>query len=115
MSARRSDSVVARLGGEEFCILLPGCRLDDAHAVGERIRTAFGGRRIDIGGVAIACTVSMGVAQCHAKAADFDAVCKEADAALYRAKQSGRNRAEKAPLPAEDATVPGKPGRPAVA
>ena len=111
----RGDSVVARMGGEEFCILLPGCRLDDAHAVGERIRTAFGGRRIDIGGVAIACTVSMGVAQCHAKAADFDSVCKEADAALYRAKQSGRNRAEKAPLPADDVTPPGKPGRPTAA
>lgn len=105
----RGDSVVARLGGEEFCILLPGCQLNDAHAVGERIRTAFGGRRIDLGGVAIACTVSMGVAQCHAKAPDFEAVCKDADAALYRAKQSGRNRAEKAPLPADDVTIPGKP------
>lgn len=111
----RGDSAVARLGGEEFCILLPGCQLDDAHAVGERIRTAFGGRRIDIGGVAIACTVSMGVAQCHTKAVDFDSVCKDADAALYRAKQGGRNRAEKAPLPADDVTIPGAPRRTAVA
>lgn len=111
----RGDSVVARMGGEEFCILLPGCQLDDAHAVGERIRIAFGGRRIDIGGVAIACTVSMGVAQCHAKAADFEAVCKDADDALYRAKQGGRNRVDKAPLPTDDVTISGKPRRPVVA
>ena len=105
----RGDSVVARMGGEEFCILLPGCQRDDAFTVAERIRTTFGGTRIDLGGVAISCTVSMGVAQCHTHAPDFDAVCKDADAALYRAKQGGRNRVELAALPADDVTISGTP------
>ncbi len=90
----RGDSVIARLGGEEFCVLLPGCKCEDAHTVAERIRLAFAEARVDAGGASIRCTVSMGVAQCHNDAADFAAVCKEADAALYRAKGAGRNRVE---------------------
>jgi diguanylate cyclase (GGDEF)-like protein len=97
----RGDSVIARLGGEEFCILLPGCKCEDAHAVAERIRVAFADAPIESGQVVIHCTVSMGVAQCHADAADFASVCKEADAALYRAKNGGRNRVEKCPVPME--------------
>lgn len=94
----RGDSVIARLGENEFCILLPGCKRDDAYTVAERIRVAFAAARIESGGVSIESTVSMGVAQCHARAPDFVAVCKEADAALLRAKEGGRNRVEKAPM-----------------
>jgi len=94
----RGDSVVARLGGEEFCVLLPGCKMADAMTVAERIRTSFAETRVTVGDVAIECTVSLGVAQCHDGATDFAAVAKEADAALYRAKFAGRNRVEAAPL-----------------
>lgn len=94
----RGDSVVARLGGEEFCVLLPGCKMADAMTVAERIRASFAETRVTVDAVAIECTVSLGVAQCHEGAADFAAVAKEADAALYRAKFAGRNRVEAAPL-----------------
>jgi diguanylate cyclase (GGDEF)-like protein len=105
-SKLRGDSVVARLGGEEFCILLPGCKCEDAQTVAERIRVAFADAPIESGQAVIRCTVSMGVAQCHADAADFATVCKDADAALYRAKNGGRNRVETCPTPV-DARGPG--------
>lgn len=94
----RGDSVVARLGGEEFCVLLPGSKMADAMTVAERIRTSFAETRVTVDDVAIECTVSLGVAQCHDGATDFAAVAREADAALYRAKFAGRNRVEAAPL-----------------
>ena len=97
----RGDSVMARLGGEEFCILLPGCKCEDAHAVAERIRVGFADAPIEAGQTVIQCSVSMGVAQCHADAADFASVCKNADAALYRAKHGGRNRVETCPAPVD--------------
>lgn len=88
----RGDSVVARLGGEEFCLLLPGCALDDARAVAERIRHSFETARIQAAGIDISCTVSMGVAQSRAESADFAGVMQQADVALYSAKEQGRNR-----------------------
>lgn len=105
----RGDSVVARLGGEEFCILLPGCKCEDAYTVADRIRAAFAELSVDAGIARIQCTVSMGVAQCHSSAADFNAVYRNADAALYRAKQGGRNRVEQAPVPVEDITISRQP------
>ena len=90
----RGDSVVARIGGEEFCVLLPGCTLEDARAVAERMRRAFEIARIQAAGIGISCTVSMGVAQSGDNAADFASVMRAADAALYRAKENGRNRVE---------------------
>lgn len=90
----RGDSVFARLGGEEFCALLPGCTVDDARVVAERMRRTFETARMQAAGIGISCTVSLGVAQSTAGASDFGSVMRAADAALYRAKQGGRNRVE---------------------
>ena len=90
----RGDSVIARIGGEEFCILLPNCVLDDARTVAERMRHSFEIARIQAAGAGIFCTVSMGVAQSAPGASDFASVIRAADAALYRAKERGRNRVE---------------------
>ena len=90
----RGDSVLARLGGEEFCALLPGCTLDDARTVAERMRRAFETAGIQAAGAGISCTVSLGVAQSLVGASDFGSVMRAADTALYRAKQGGRNRVE---------------------
>lgn len=90
----RGDSVFARLGGEEFCALLPGCALEDARAVAERMRHSFETERIQAAGIGISCTASMGVAQSAVGASDYSSVMRAADAALYRAKAGGRNRVE---------------------
>ncbi len=83
---------MGRVGGEEFCALLPETSNDAALQVAERLRA--GVEALDLGSVAagLRVTVSVGVAQARATDPDFTAVLARADAALYRAKQSGRNR-----------------------
>jgi diguanylate cyclase (GGDEF)-like protein len=81
---------VARVGGEEFAVLLPASELDDGAAVVERARAAVATIALTHGGV----TCSAGVAWTrggHAQMADLFA---EADHALYRAKALGRGRTE---------------------
>jgi len=85
----RNDDLVARLGGEEFCVLLIQGDLDDAVAVAERIRAAFESTEIE--GVDGRLSASFGVAYGRA-GAHRDDLLRAADAALYRAKAAGRNR-----------------------
>lgn len=89
-------AVAGRIGGEEFAILLPGTHLEDAVRVAENIRTAVERIRPTIGGRTIDVTTSVGVAVSLAPHAQQSVVKREADAALYRAKQLGRNRVEAA-------------------
>jgi len=82
----RVGDFVARWGGEEFCVLLPRIRLAEARALAERITmqvAASGEPRV---------TISVGVAEAQVQSELPDAVIRRADEALYRAKQSGRNR-----------------------
>lgn len=92
----RIPDVLARFGGEEFVILLPETGLAEAKKVAERIRLEIEQRRVkDLPPY----TVSLGVSvtQCESgQASDIEALLAEADAALYRAKQGGRNRVEAA-------------------
>lgn len=85
-SSVRDRDVVGRLGGEEFAVLMPGANIEQAAAIGERLRKqcaeAFHPPGIPV-------TVSVGVAS--ATSADAAALLREADAALYRAKFDGRN------------------------
>lgn len=78
--------VVARLGGEEFGIILPGVATDEGRRLLDDLRAAFGAIRVDL-------TVSVGVAEWH-PGESIDTALGRADAALYRAKQRGRNRVE---------------------
>lgn len=90
----RVADILARFGGEEFVILLPDSGLIEAKNVAERIRQEIETQRDKN---LPRYTVSLGVAIAQGdagQAADMEALIAEADAALYRAKQSGRNRVE---------------------
>ncbi len=89
----RAIDTAARLGGEEFGILLPGTDLEGAVMVGERIRAHLAERRIlqdDSGGSGLGLTASIGVVQY--RSGSHDELLRRADAALYRAKEQGKNR-----------------------
>lgn len=85
----RSEDVAVRLGGEEFMILLPHADCAAAAALAERIRTAFAQNRGSAAPLTV--TASFGVAQLQDREEE-DALMRRADAALYRAKEKGRNR-----------------------
>ncbi|APX74464.1 Probable diguanylate cyclase YcdT [Achromobacter insolitus] len=85
----RPTDVLCRNGGEEFLILLPGAGAKEAAGMAERLRRKTEARRLS---GALEITVSAGVAQWPAGGADVEKVFQAADAALYAAKQQGRNR-----------------------
>jgi len=89
----RNDSVVTRYGGAEFAVLLPVASLEEARAVAERLRKAFESDVVEFEGAAIAVTISVGLAM-MATDETLDDALKRADAALYRAKNGGRNRGD---------------------
>ncbi len=90
-SSIRATDVIGRLGGEEFAALIPE-ETDGALQVAERLRLAFQEAGVTIDGHAIGATVSIGVATSFAAVPDLDALLLRADAALYAAKNGGRNR-----------------------
>jgi diguanylate cyclase (GGDEF)-like protein len=83
-----------RWGGDEFAILLPGCGLDQAREIAERVRSEVESYRFHLGPV----TVSLGMAE-YCGDTSPDSLFKRADQALYRAKRLGRNRTETEELP----------------
>jgi len=89
--ALRSGDSVGRTGGEEFVALLHGAGELDALRAAERLRTAV--ERMDCGGLpaGLAPSISVGLA-CRLPDESLDAVLQRADAALYAAKEAGRNR-----------------------
>ncbi|WP_143006626.1 ligand-binding sensor domain-containing diguanylate cyclase [Aquimonas voraii] len=87
----RDIDTVARWGGEEFALLLPNTRLSDALAVCERVRAGIERLELDMIAPGLRITISIGLAS-HEGHADYDRMLSQADAALYSAKQSGRNR-----------------------
>lgn len=91
-SLRPRDRVY-RYGGEEFLVLLPDTPIATTGPVLERIRRRACAREISDGEVAVIQTVSIGAAEASGNKPLQDAI-ERADAALYRAKQSGRNRVE---------------------
>ena len=92
-SMRRAGDLTARYGGEEFSIVLPNTGADEARQIGEALRRAIADLGIAHAGAdAGQVTISVGVAiQPVPGAADPDALMRLADAALYCAKDAGRN------------------------
>ena len=88
----RSNDLAARIGGEEFVILLPESGIDDALALAERIRHTIESTVIRFDDHHLTITVSIGVATLLAGEISPDAMLRRADSALYQAKQAGRNR-----------------------
>ena len=93
----RSYDLAGRFGGEEFAILLPQTREDQALRIAERLRTHVAGMTIGVGedaatGPCIRLTVSVGVAALDRIGPELTDLLAAADAALYLAKQAGRNQ-----------------------
>ncbi len=93
-AARRSvreHDLVARLGGEEFGIILAGASAEQARTVCERLRAAIAGAPMAVEAAVVPMTVSAGIAVLDGSIPPEE-VLRAADAALYRAKRAGRNR-----------------------
>ncbi|MCU0888829.1 MAG: PleD family two-component system response regulator [Rubritepida sp.] len=88
----RAADVVARYGGEEFLAVLTGAQAPEAVLVAERLREAVAGEPLRAGDLVLPLTVSIGVAVAPA-GTHAERLIGAADAALYRAKADGRNRA----------------------
>ncbi|MBL8481801.1 MAG: diguanylate cyclase [Rhodocyclaceae bacterium] len=95
----RPQDVLARYGGEEFVILLPDTELEAASSVLVRLQRELTRRLFLANNERVLITFSAGVTPVGA-AEERDAALERADAAMYRAKQAGRNRVESSPLPA---------------
>jgi diguanylate cyclase (GGDEF)-like protein len=94
----RSTDFVGRIGGEEFAVMLADASRDNAFLVAERIRSAFEVIGATLDGEPLGATLSIGVAISQDPAQDLAALLRQADRAVYRAKNRGRNRVELAPL-----------------
>lgn len=111
-SCTRAGDIVARMGGEEFAALLPSTDLARATSVAERIRTALEAEIFVVDGQRFSVTTSIGLTIILPHDTLHCAFLR-ADAALYAAKDAGRNRVmtNTAPLPANEPTVPTGPPR----
>lgn len=90
-AAFRQVDVVARVGGEEFAVMLPSTDLEGACKVANRLRALVASSPIQIDGSTIHYTVSGGVAAMEPGISGLDSLMKRADQALYAAKARGRN------------------------
>jgi diguanylate cyclase (GGDEF)-like protein len=88
----RDGDLLGRIGGEEFLAVLPGTKLDHALDVAERLRNRVATLKLTDLPEDIQVTISIGAAEMLPEDGDFDALKQRADEAMYRAKESGRNR-----------------------
>lgn len=101
--AHFAEFVVARFGGEEFCVLMPGLALEGAEQRLDDFRNALANRPIEFNDNTFNVTASIGVTTVNGS---LESALRQADLNLYHAKQLGRNRVE------SDATSPGESRRP---
>ncbi len=92
----RKIDTAARVGGEEFAVILPGSDLATARTSAERLRDIVAKTPLVQDGKTISVTVSIGVASIDPRDSDADQTLIRADEALYRAKENGRNQVEMA-------------------
>ncbi len=86
----RPQDVVARFGGEEFCLLVPGMSLAAAEVFFESLRASIASLHINLKHQVLRVTMSIGV--CHSSGGDLHALISEADRLLYLGKANGRNQ-----------------------
>ncbi|MFQ2093127.1 diguanylate cyclase [Aeromonas taiwanensis] len=90
----RSEDMFARIGGEEFAIIVTGSHPDNNLAIFDNIRAVIESQVIEYGGEIIKLTASIGFSSLSHQDSDLSAILKRADSALYAAKRNGRNRVE---------------------
>ncbi|HYL15585.1 MAG TPA: diguanylate cyclase [Terriglobales bacterium] len=97
---------VGRYGGEEFLLVLPGCDLETTTSRANELRATISGTSVVVGPSAVTVTVSMGATLAELSG-DIETILREADTALYQAKNNGRNRVEQS---ARKSNMTAKPG-----
>lgn len=88
----REGDILARFGGDEFALMLPNSGAEKAVAIAERIRQALAISDLTRENAPYTVTISVGIAEIRGKADTLDEILGRADQALYRMKESGRNR-----------------------
>jgi len=87
----RAPDLLGRIGGEEFALLMPNTAIEGAAQFAERLRAAIGDETAELEGAQVQVTVSLGLAEMQPEES-FEQLYARADAALYAAKEAGRNR-----------------------
>jgi len=88
----RGGDLFGRIGGEEFAVLFPRCRPEQALRIAERLQRAIGELVLPVGAAGLRISVSQGLASLAPGDADLAALHARADEAMYRAKHQGKNR-----------------------
>ena len=89
---KRVQDTFGRLGGEEFGLLLPETNLEQARVVAERIQKTWEKSPVNMDGVPIRSTVSIGVAEAGEEDQSFEGLMRRADLMMYKAKERGKNQ-----------------------
>ena len=89
---KRVQDTFGRLGGEEFGLLLPETNLEQARIVAERIQKTWEKSPVNMDGVPIRSTVSIGVAEADEEDKSFEDLIRRADLMMYKAKERGKNQ-----------------------
>jgi diguanylate cyclase (GGDEF)-like protein len=88
----RTSDTLARIGGDEFAVLLPECPAVQAHAIAEKLRATVEGYALAWHGEVLRVGASIGLVSVNGTHASGGEVLRAADAACYAAKREGRNR-----------------------
>ena len=91
---RRTEDILARVGGEEFALVLPGANLERAMDIAEALCAQLQAAPLEIAGVVMEMTASFGVAMISMRDTALTDIVMRADRALYRSKRAGRNRVD---------------------
>jgi diguanylate cyclase (GGDEF)-like protein len=91
-SKLRAEDTLARIGGEEFAVIVPQTNVAGAIQMAERLRCVVSEMVVESAGQQLSVTISVGVAECRAGESRIDEALKRADEALYKAKELWRNR-----------------------
>lgn len=88
----RTTDLIARFGGEEFCFLFPETPAEKAFSLAERIRTSISAVIFEADAQSFSVTVSIGISECISTGDSLENLLVRSDEALYKAKNTGRNR-----------------------
>ena len=93
MSERvRSSDLVARIGGEEFAVMLPDTTINDAFKLAEELKEAVNSQPIQLKDNQLSLSVTIGVSSLSDENSNWSSLYGEADNAMYQGKKDGRNR-----------------------